>query len=479
MKYRLFSKGLCCFILALVPVSFFGAHVYAEDAFLEEAYKIALSRNRNLVVAQEQIQLSKIRVTNAKRAFFPQVTLQHQQSKGATAMIHDVNSGNLAREEYTAESLGVKAVQPIFEGFRTKGMYDYENLMLGAAQLNFTKQREELFAQIKLAYYEYLTLKAEYAALGKAFGNVEKLFLKTQTEYKARAISELDLAEAENFRDKIEDMLTASRINLSFSIKQLTETVGVTSIDEIGATVGDELPDDVPEIAFSLADCLSFALTNNLELRTARAQIEMSKSRRTINRSKVLPKFYIEGFYGQSGEAFVTEPLELTTSWSFAGRLSWSLWGSSLAAALSTDKTEPSTIIDASRRVENTTFDVSLSLLDDLGFFIDTKESDVGLNQTNADLLELMKRMRLSVEKAFNEYTNSLNSARTFRKEIKLRERKLALMKRRNDLYEVPTLALMEESWKYAETIGSYTRTTYANHASITELENLTLMPLR
>ena len=114
-----------------------------------------------------------------------------------------------------------------------------------------------------------------------------------------------------------------------------------------------------------------------------------------------------------------------------------------------------------------------------MGYFVDTKEGKVGLNQANADYIDVLKTRRLEVEKAYNDYLNSLNSARTLRKEIKLRERKLALMKKRNDLYEVPTVSLMEESWKYAEAISSYARATYQNHASVTEMERLTLMPLR
>jgi len=268
-------------------------------------------------------------------------------------------------------------------------------------------------------------------------------------------------------------------VNLNFSIRKLAEVVGVTSIEDIGATVSDELPDDIPEIAFSLQECINFATTNNLDIKTARASIEMSRARRTINRSKIMPKFYLEGFYGRSGEAFVTEPLMLTTSWAFGGKLSWGLWGSSLAAGLTSDRTEPSTIIDASRRVENTTIDVSLSLLDDLGHFVDSKETDVSLRQTQAELQDLMRRVRLNVERVYNEYANSLNSARTLRNEIRLRERKLDLLRMRNRLFEVPTLNLMEESWRYAEAISNYSRVTFTNHASITELEQITLMPLR
>ncbi|MDR2425816.1 MAG: TolC family protein [Endomicrobium sp.] len=450
----------------------------ANDEFLDQCMKVAEARDRRVLVAAEQIKLAEIRVIRAGRAFFPQVLLQHRTSKGST-MLTTGTTGLYSDTEYNSEDYGVRAVQTIYEGYRTKGMYKYENMMVDAARYNYTKTREELFTKIKLAYYEYLTLKQEYKALGKAFDIVDKLMFKVRNEYKARAISELDLTEAENFKDKVEDMLSAARINLDFSVKKLIETVGINTLDDINAIVSDELPDDVAEITFMLQDLLSFILTNNLDVQTAKVQSLMADMKIKINRSKVIPKFYIEGFYGKSGEAFTTEALELTTAWSVMGRMSWSLWGNSFEVAYDTERTDPSTIIDASKRIETSSWDIRLSLLDDMAYFVDTKEGKVGLNQTNADYVDTLKTRRLEVEKAYNDYLNSLNSARTLRKEIKLRERKLALMRKRNDLYEVPTVSLMEESWKYAEAISAYSRATYQNHASVTEMEKLTLMPLR
>jgi len=287
------------------------------------------------------------------------------------------------------------------------------------------------------------------------------------------------LAESQNFRDKVENLLNSSRINLEFSTKKLIEAVGVNTLEEIPATVSDELPTDVPEMSFTLQDCIGFIQTNNLDVQIAKLQMNMSDAKIKINRAKIHPKLYLDGFYGKSGEAFVTEPLELTTSWSIAAKLSWSLWGNSLSASYTSDRTDPTEIVDASKRVETTTMDIQLSILDDLQYFIDAKESKVALKQVNAELIDLLRDTRLSVEKAYNEYLVSLNEAKTLRKEIDLKERKLAFMKRRNDLYEIQTVELMEESWKYAETIASYTRAAYTNHASVVELEKLTLMSLR
>ncbi|MCL2144403.1 MAG: TolC family protein [Endomicrobia bacterium] len=449
----------------------------ANDEFLNQCMKIAEFRDRRVLVAAEQIKLAEMRVIRSGRSFFPFIMLQHRTSKGKTKL--STGGSSYDDEEYNSEDYGIRAVQTVYEGYRTKGTYRYETMMVDAARFNYTKTREELFTRIKLAYYEYLTLKQEYKALSKAFEIVDNLMTKVRNEFKARAISDLDLTEAENFKDKVEDMLSASRINLDFSVKKLIETVGVNTLDDINAVVSDELTDDVTEITFTLQDLLSFVLTNNLDVQTAKVQALMADMRIKINRSKVIPKFYVEGFYGKSGEAFTTEPLELTTAWSIIGRMSWSLWGSSLEVSYDNERTDPSTIIDASKRIDTSSWDVRLSLLDDITYFVDAKEGAVGLNQSNADYMDTLKTRRLEVEKAYNDYLNSLNSARTFRKEIKLRERKLELMRKRNDLYEVPTVSLMEESWKYAEAISSYSRVTYQNHASVTEMERMTLMPLR
>lgn len=462
-------------ITFLAIISFiFVQPCFCEDAFLEECLKLAQARDQKIAVAAEQVDLAQLRVTNSIRSFFPQLYLQSEQSKGKTKLHDELDS-----QEYKSESVGGRATLPLYVGGGNKANLKYNKLMKDAAKYNYTKTKESLYANVKLAYYEYLTLKMEYTALSKAFEQVENLFLKTRVEYKAKAISNLDLAESENFRDKVANLLSSSRINLEFSIQKLIEVVGVNTLEEIPATVSDELPSDAFEIAFTAQDCVGFVQSNNLDVQLARLQLEMAEQKIKINRAKVHPQLYAEGFYGKAGEAFITEPLQLTTSWNVAAKLSWGLWGNSLAASYDMQRTDPTSIVDASRRTEVDTLSIQLGVLDDIQYFIDSKESSVSKKQLNSELTDLLKNSRLAVEKAYNEYIISLNNARTTRNELKVKERKLALMKKRNDLYEIQTVELMEECWNYAETISAFARSLYANHAAIVELEKLTLMSLR
>jgi outer membrane protein TolC len=481
LKEREILRGYTFVLTIIIICLFLCVEVYSSsDAFLARCIKIGESRDPKLAITHEQIQLAESRATRAARSFFPQVTLQHTRSKGTTAMA-ERNSGSGVFEdyEYNSESYGIKASQSIYEGYRAKGTYKYESMMVTVARFNYIKTREELFAKIKLAYYEYITLKQEYNALADANEIVSQLFKKVQKEYKARAISQLDLLEAEHFKDKIYDMYEAARINMNFAIKKLISVIGVSDVVEINEKEVDFLPDDVPEISFSLDDLLKFVLTNNLDVQSAKIQSEMADMKIKINRSKIIPKFYVDGFYGKSGEAFTTQPLQLSMSWNVMGKLSWGLWGNSLEASYSKERTEPTSIIDASKRVDTVTQDIKFALLDDLGYFVDSKESKVGFNQANSDYVETLKSKRLDTEKSYNDYLNSLNNARTLKKEIAYRKRKIALLKKQNSLYEVSTVNLMEETLKYAESISAYARATYQNYSSVTEIERLILMPLR
>ncbi|MDR3111673.1 MAG: TolC family protein [Elusimicrobiota bacterium] len=474
------SINVKIFLSIVLLLSLFSAISHAKDDFLLQSLKIAQSRNAKLNAAYQQIEMAQLRTVNAARSFFPQIILQHSSSKGNTALAAP-GSSYIAGEpyEYQSRSYGVKIQQPIYEGHKIKALYDYENMMVTAAKYNYTKEREELFFNIKRTYYEYLTTKKEFSYLKEAAAIVESLLIKINNEYKAKAIAQLDVLEAENFRDKIMNSYSASKTNLSFSVKKFLELARVSDFSEIKAVPASELPDDLPEINYTLKQLLNFVLTNNVEVQIAKIQTEMADLKIIISQSKIKPKIGLEGFYGKSGEAFTTEQLELTSSWNVVAKLTWGLWGNSFESSYTQDKTDPDTIIDASRRIDTTTYDVKLSLLDDISYFVDSKESIVSFNQADSDYLEAISSKKIEMERQYNEYLNSLNKARSLRKEIIFRGRKVALMKKRNDLYEVSTMQLMDETWQYAEAVSNYAKSVLDNYNAVTEMEKLAAIPLR
>lgn len=469
------QRPLTTILAALLAIQLSGASsaLFAADQFLETCLQIAKARDKKLAVTEEQLKLAHVRTIRTGRGYFPSVMAQRKYSRG------EVRFQDGTKNEYQSEELGVKASQPIYEGGRLSGTYRYDSLTEDASRYNYTKAKEELFARIKLTYYELLAAKMEYTALKKAYDDIDRLMAKVRIEYNAKAIAELDLMEATNLHEKLENLLFASQGALNLATKKLCVLVNVDSLDSIPVLIPEGLLDNVPEISFTRPECLNFVRINNLDTKITQIQNRMAEEKKKVARSKVIPKLYLEGYYGMSGEAYVHEPLTLAQTYSIMGRMAWGFWGNSLELLSTTEKTNPNEIIDASTRTDNNSFEVRLGLLDDMNYFVDMKEAKVGVQQSTAEFTDTLSKAYLELEKDFNDYENSLRALRTLKNEIALKERKLALLRKRNDLYEVPTVQVMEESWRYAETISSYGKALNTNYSSVTEMERLTLMSLR
>ena len=100
LKIRTFYKK-CIFVftvLFLICLSY--KPVYCEDAFLVKCMKLQNLVTLKLRVAYEQVQLSRSRTIRAARSLFPQVMIQHTNSKGKTATASEVSGYEYIGESY-------------------------------------------------------------------------------------------------------------------------------------------------------------------------------------------------------------------------------------------------------------------------------------------------------------------------------------------------------------------------------------------
>ncbi|OGS18062.1 MAG: hypothetical protein A2219_00815 [Elusimicrobia bacterium RIFOXYA2_FULL_50_26] len=455
----------------------FCSNVFAGDQFLKACLEVGENRDKKLLAAKEQVNAASLRITRSGRAFLPGISLQRKTARGKA--LRTLENGEVQSDEYQSEELGVRALQPLYDGGRLRASYRYDKLLRENAKLNLTKTRQDLYYRIKTAYYEFLAARSELKRLKDTFDDIQRLQQKSQLEFNVKAISDLDLQEGRNFRDKVENMYRSAKMNAELSEKKLLFTVDIKALDEIAAPfdIGSLAPPE--DISYTHEEARRFVTTNNMDARTNLNMIEMNEQKKKITSAKTLPKLYAEGYYGQSGEVFVTQPLSLTTAWSISGRVSWGLWGNSLEVSSAKDYANPQEIIDLSRRIDNTTNEIKLSLFDDLGYFVEQKESAIGIMTSKIEYRDSLNRAIYEFDKFYNEYQQSLWNARTTKDEIRLRERKLEVMRKRNELYEISTLEVMDGVYKYAETVMSYMRSLATNYLAVCEMERLTMLQLR
>jgi hypothetical protein len=117
--------------------------------------------------------------------------------------------------------------------------------------------------------------------------------------------------------------------------------------------------------------------------------------------------------------------------------------------------------------------------MDDMNYYVDAKEDDVNFREAQADSQETIAKVQLDLNKSYNDYIVSLLNARNALMETDLRSRKLAVLRKRSEMYEVTTLEVMDGIYRLSESIASYSKTLSSNYIAVAEMERMTLVPLR
>ena len=456
-------------VFLFISIIFLFSELFASDEFLSTCIDTAIQRNKKLIAKEEEIVLARRQTWVTTRSFLPNVYLQRKYSRGKTL-----------NEEYQAEDLGLKLYQPLYDGGRLSASHRYYSLALEVAKLEHTKLKEEIIYKIKLAYYEYLSSIVEVSEIEEMFKEIDVYHKKVENEFIAKAISELELEEGKIFKQKVENMYQKAKKSKILAEEKLIKLIGIKSLDDIIFPLPSGILKTVPkEIDFDLVILKKLLITNNIDLKKLDLNKNMAKARDKMAGGKIYPKFYLEGFYGKSGEAFVKEPLKLSTVWSSMLRFSWLFGGSSVESSYQKDKAIPREITDVSVRTENTVLDTRLGLFDDMKYFVEKKETDVIKLSADAEYTEAKIVLLLESEKFYNEYYYSLLDARVNKGDLNLKKWRLNVLKKRNTLYEVSTIEVMDGIFKVSEAVIAYTRAVLQNYTAVTELEKLLLISLR
>ncbi|MCX7941041.1 MAG: TolC family protein [Endomicrobia bacterium] len=441
----------------------------AKSEFLDCAITIAVQRNKKLQAKQKEVELAQRQLWVTTRAFLPTLYVQHRHSFGRTQL-----------DEYRAEDLWLRGIQPLYAGGQISASHRYSILALEYAKIDYTKLKEEIITKVKQAYYEYLSSLLEVREIEKLASDIEFYYKMLLDEYSAKAISELELQEGKVFKEKVDNMLERSKRNKKLYEERLVKLVGVESIEDIPFPITTKIVDEPPkEIDFTFDQLKNLLIINNPDLKKSELNIQMGKQKQKVVTGKTKPKFYLEGSYGRSGEAYVKEPLVLTTVWSAMVRLVWLFGGSSLEVGYQKDRTIPREIVDVSQRIDTTIIDTKLGIFDDLRYFAEKKEVETTISHAEAEYEDTKNVLLLELEKFYNEYYTSLLDAKVAYSDLNLKKWRLDTIKKKRDIYETSTLDVMSNIYSVSEAVLTYTKSVVQNYIAVAEIEKLVLLPLR
>lgn len=465
------KKLLFFLFLFLISLSF------SLDKFLDTCINIALSRDKVLVAKRQEIEVAEKYANINLRNFFPQVVFQQKYAKGKATPTQKYGE---YLDEYNAEDFGLRFLQIIYDGGRVKSSYIYHQLNLEQVRIDFAQSKEKLIFKIKDSYYNYLAATLEIIELEKLLSVIEEYHNKLKNEHKAKAISDLDLKEGNVFVEKIKIMVEKSKKQQELSKLLLIQEANLRSLEEVNQPIDLEKFSTPPgEIIYDLDKLKSLLLVNNSELKKLYLQTKMAEEKKRTVLGKSHPRFYFEGFYGKSGEAFTKEPLALTSVWSTMVRFEWFFGGSSINYLWSKEKVAPSEIIDVTQKIENDVLSTQISLFDDIRFYVEKEDAELFKFSTEAEYDKTKRQMFLELEKKYNEYKFSLLDAKINKEDFDLKKWRLEVLKKKNFLYEVPTIDVMSATYQTAEALINYSKSVLSNYIIVSEIETLVGVSIR
>jgi len=273
---------------------FFGSGAFKEVSTAEEfspddCLGIASGNSIPLEVARGQIKLAQIKVWEARRAFFPALSLSWTTTSGIQS------TGKIEGLEY-----GIEGKQPAFHSGGIMYTLAQAKADLTIAESNYDKVRNELYFEVAKAYYALVKAKKQWEYTQSTYDEMKPYYEMAQKAYEKSVTPNIEFLNVEsNFNQLYYE--TISNEN-EFKLAKLTLEQKL-SIEDAGPI--DIVMDEEPRaITKDIKTCLELALENRPDLKIGLYTVKYTEYGKQIANAKEMPSVDLVGNYKKSSEVY-------------------------------------------------------------------------------------------------------------------------------------------------------------------------------
>lgn len=283
-----------------------------------DALRIAHGFNRGLRSDREGLVLSALTLVNARRDVGPRLTgsvtslirgAEDQeivrQSDAALSVLGLLPTGAEVSLTGTAGKLSgdgsvldsgasgdvtARISQPLLAGFGYEASHEFltdaERQALYDVR-DFELRRQDLALRVQREFYGIVSQKAVVRNREATLAQFEFLKRRSETLFAVDRVSEVDKFRAAREALSAENSLVDARQELASRLDRFRVLLGIES------KVPLDVIDDIPEVSLDdlqLADAVDTALTNRIELMTARDQVDDAERRLRLREQELLPQ---------------------------------------------------------------------------------------------------------------------------------------------------------------------------------------------
>ncbi len=432
--------------------SFFGSGVFsvfsAEKEFsLEDCVEVASENNISLEVARQQIQLSQIKVWEARRNFFPSLTLSWTRTSGIQS------GGKVEGLEY-----GIEGKQPAFHSGSIMYALAQAKADMSIAESNYDKVRDELYFDVAKAYYILVKARKQWEYAQGVYEEIKPFYEIAKKEHEKAVSPNIEFLNVESNFNQIYFKTVSNGNELELAKLELEQKLSVEDARLIDIAMDNE----IKEVDKDMKECLEIAMQNRPDLKIGLYTVKYTEYGKKIADAKEMPSVDLVGNYKKSSEVF-REGFEGNKSQSLDPHKKWyvGLEGSlplmgSTASYSYFRRHDPSSLSTFQPDSESRGTTLKLDILDSIKNLSEAEQAKIANIKAEQELEDARKKAFMEVKEAFYGYERARVQleAAEFQKEF--REKEFKILKFKNSMGETEMSELFDSIGKLLDAATLY-----------------------
>ena len=414
---------------------------------------IALENNLAADIAKEEIELSELKIREARRALYPSASLNYMETTGKTTG---------TTQDFTDKEYKIKFEHPLYYGWRLKYAVNQAMSNMEASKKNYEKVLQDLKLNVETAFYSYIVKSINLKEQRELLKDTEGIFDMAKKRFDLGLSTKTEFLQVHSQIRQIAYQVSSSENELDMAKLTLAQAMNIgdpENMDDV--LIIDELTYlGAIEVDVTLKQCMDLAFNYRPDFKAKKHMVDFNDYGRKIARSKDQFKVDLSGSYGKSGGAFETETLDLGEDWYFGLKVTKPLGGNTVSAAYTEDQTSEKH--GQSTRTESVSQSAEMGILDNLQSFSEKKSASIGFKKSKEELEKLKDEIIIEIKDAYYGYKKGLTQARANLNKVRYREEELKVAFARAELDEMPYSALIQarisltdEKSFYIEAVGS------------------------
>jgi len=422
---------------------------------VDECVQVAVHRSPRMIMADEQIKLAEMRLWEARRDILPELTVRFEKSSGRIG-------ANAKVRHYRGNKYQFEVKQNIFDGMEKWFDLKQAKVNLEITVLEKDKVVNELVEEVKKAYYSLDKARKAEKIQKQVNKKVVDFYDIADKAYQEELFSRMEFLKVKAAKMQSDFQYLSAREDVKLAEMILFQAMGMEP-DENLMIKPVESPAEF--VSIGLENCYELALANNPEFRIKAKTLEYYEYERKMKKARGWPLIDFDGSFGQAYENY--EPLDVADDYTsnnsgparsgrggepewYAGvKTSFPLWGNTVEHNYVREQWAPT--VSAFRGSQTATNYFSFKVLDNLAYFSDIQEADVGYQRSIYEYKKEKNDLILSVKEMYFKYRKSIIQKDIAKAQYENQKTMLDVFMERYKYGEIEMSRIVDETVKLAE----------------------------